>query len=74
MKLRAKICMDKKGVLNMSHRKEMIQCLIDTWNHEKEDLMEMSDSELEQLINDYNDDSDMFPNGRDEDAEDEDFF
>lgn len=58
----------------MSHRKEMIQCLIDTWNHEKEDLMEMSDSELEQLINDYNDDSDMFPNGRDEDAEDEDFF
>lgn len=74
MKLRDKICMDKKGVLNMSHRKEMIQCLIDTWNHEKEDLMEMSDSELEQLINDYNDDSDMFPNGRDEDAEDEDFF
>lgn len=58
----------------MSHRKELIQLLFDTWGHDKAELMEMSNDELEQLLADYNDESDFYPNGRDTDAEDEDFF
>lgn len=39
---------------------------------DKDELMNLNDDELEDLMNEHTDDSDLFPNGRDEDAEDED--
>ena len=42
------------------------------WLDETE-LKQMTVSELDELIDDLNDDSDMYPNGRDYDAEDEDW-
>ena len=38
----------------------------------EEDSYEIVKEEYEIFLDEYNDDSDMFPNGRDEDAEDED--
>ena len=37
------------------------------------ELKKLSKEELEELYEDLTDDSDMYPNGRDYDAEDEDF-
>lgn len=42
------------------------------WLDETE-LKQMTVAELDELIDDLSDDSDMYPNGRDYDAEDEDW-
>ena len=55
-------------------KSEKIQYILE-WDssYTEEDLKKLSNKELDSIITDINDDSDMFPNGRDYDAEDEDF-
>lgn len=55
-------------------KSEKIQYILE-WDssYTEEDLKKLSNKELDSMITDINDDSDMFPNGRDYDAEDEDF-
>lgn len=55
-------------------KSEKIQYILE-WDssYTEEDLKKLSNKELDSMITDINDDSDMFPNGRDYDAEDEDY-
>ncbi|MBQ7568666.1 hypothetical protein IJT17_07680 [bacterium] len=53
-------------------KKELIELLVSYYDCDEDELKEYSRADLQQLWDDYNDDSDMFPNGRDYDAEDED--
>lgn len=55
-------------------KSEKIQYILE-WDssYTEEDLKKLSNKELDSIITDINDDSDMFPNGRDYDAEDEDY-
>lgn len=51
---------------------DLIDLLVsDYWQDEKE-LKKMTKAELEELLDELTDESNMFPNGRDYDAEDED--
>lgn len=55
-------------------KSEKIQYILELdSSYTEEDLKKLSNKELDSMITDINDDSDMFPNGRDYDAEDEDF-
>ena len=47
---------------------DLIEYLVKKYQRDYEELKDMSKEELEELL----DDSDLFPNGRDFDAEDED--
>lgn len=51
---------------------ELIDILVSCYREDKADMKSLSKEELEELYEAYNDDSDMFPNGRDFEAEDED--
>lgn len=55
-------------------KSEKIQYILE-WDssYTEEDLKELSNKELDSIITDIDNDSDMFPNGRDYDAEDEDY-
>ena len=55
-------------------KSEKIQYILE-WesSYTEDDLKKLSNKELDSIITDINDDSDMFPNGRDYDAEDEDY-
>lgn len=55
-------------------KSEKIQYILECdSSYTEEYLKKLSNKELDSMITDINDDSDMFPNGRDYDAEDEDF-
>lgn len=41
---------------------ELIDCLVDTYKEDREELKGMTKSELEELLEEYEDHSDMFPN------------
>ncbi|WP_187115110.1 hypothetical protein [Clostridium tyrobutyricum] len=49
---------------------EIIEILVDTYREDKDELKKMKKDELEEILEEYEDDSSMFPNGRDFDAED----
>lgn len=51
---------------------ELIEVLVSDYWQDEDELKEMNKSALEDLLADMTDPSDMFPNGRDYDAEDED--
>lgn len=53
-------------------RKELIQYILEyDPSYDEEELNEMSTGKLNAIYKEINDDSDMHPNGRDYDAEDE---
>lgn len=49
---------------------EIIDILVDYYREDRVELGKMKKDELEELLEEYGDDSSMFPNGRDFDAED----
>lgn len=51
-------------------REEMIDFLVETYNEDREELEEMDNISLEERFEEYEDDSTMYPNGRDYDSED----
>ena len=51
---------------------ELIDLLVSDYWQDESELKKMTKAELEDLFDDLTDHSDMFPNGRDYDAEDED--
>ena len=51
---------------------DLIEYLVRKYQRDYEELKDMSKEELEELLVELEDDSDLFPNGRDFDAEDED--
>ena len=51
---------------------DLIEYLVKKYQRDYEELKDMSKEELEELLVELEDDSDLFPNGRDFDAEDED--
>lgn len=53
-------------------RQELIYYLVEKYQEDYEALKDMTKEELEDLLEDLEDDGDLFPNGRDFDAEDED--
>ncbi len=56
------------------NRNEKIQYILERESlYDRDELRAMSDEELDLTIADIDDDSDMYPNGRDYDAEDEDW-
>lgn len=57
--------------MSMSRNEKIQYILGNDPSYGMEDLKEMSSKELDAIIEDLNDDSDMYPNGRDYDAEDE---
>lgn len=56
----------------MIKREEMIESLINM-QFDKNALNSMDNDELKELYDEFSDDSILFPNGRDYDAEDEDW-
>jgi hypothetical protein len=48
---------------------EIIEILVDNYREDGERLKRMKKEDLEELLEEYGDDSGMFPNGRDFDAE-----
>ena len=51
-------------------KSELIELLVSNYHEDKDELKKMKKDELEELLEEYTDDIDMFPNGRDYDAED----
>ncbi len=51
---------------------ELIDLLVSDYWQDESELKKMTKAELEELLDDLTDESDMFPNGRDYDAENED--
>lgn len=51
---------------------DLIDLLVSDYGQDEAELEIMTESELKELFDDLTDESDMFPNGRDYDAEDED--
>lgn len=51
---------------------ELIDLLVSDYWQDEAELKKMTKAELEELLDDLTDESDMFPNGRDYDAENED--
>ena len=51
---------------------DLIEYLVRKYQRDYEELKDMSKEELVELLVELEDDSDLFPNGRDFDAEDED--
>lgn len=51
---------------------DLIEYLVKKYQRDYEELKDMTKEELEELLDELEDDSDLFPNGRDFDAEDED--
>lgn len=51
---------------------EIINILVSNYHEDVREMKKMKKAELEELLEEYGDDSDMFPNGRDFEAEDED--
>ena len=52
-------------------KSELIDLLVSDYWQDEDELKEMNKAALEDLLADLTDESDMFPNGRDYDAEDE---
>ena len=51
---------------------DLIEYLVRKYQQDYEELKDLSKKELEDLLEELEDDGDLFPNGRDFDAEDED--
>ena len=51
---------------------DLIEYLVRKYQQDYEELKDLSKKELEDLLAELEDDGDLFPNGRDFDAEDED--
>ena len=51
---------------------DLIDLLVTDYGEDEAELKKMSKAELEELFDELTDESGMFPNGRDYDAEDED--
>ena len=51
---------------------DLIDLLVSDYGQDEAELEIMTESELKELFDDLTDESDMLPNGRDYDAEDED--
>ena len=51
---------------------ELIDLLVSDYGQDESELKKMTKAELKALLDDLTDHSDMYPNGRDYDAEDED--
>ncbi|MGG7195407.1 hypothetical protein ACQPUI_01620 [Clostridium butyricum] len=49
---------------------EIIEILVDNYREDKQEMKKMKKDELENLLEEYGDDSTPFPNGRDYDSED----
>lgn len=56
---------------NIMKKSEIIE-ILKKYNCDCEELKGQSKEDLEELLQEYRDDSDMYPNGRDFEAEDED--
>ena len=52
-------------------KNELIRILVDCFYQDEKEMREMTKEELEEMYRDLEDTSDMYPNGRDFDAEDE---
>jgi len=48
---------------------EIIEILVEDYRGDRKELKKMKKDELKELLEEYEDDSSMFPNGRDFDAE-----
>ena len=53
---------------------QLIEHLVNNYQQDKAELEEKTPTELKALLDDLTDHSDMYPNGRDYDAENEDGF
>lgn len=51
-------------------REVLIDFLVENYNESREELEEMDNIGLEERLEEYEDDSTMYPNGRDYDSED----
>lgn len=56
------------------NKQEIIEVLVSNYMQDEDEVKAMSKKDLKSLLDDLEDESDMFPNGRDYDAEDEDGF
>lgn len=51
-------------------KKELIDYLVEEYDEDRKELKKMTKDELQEMLENYTDTSDLFPNGRDYDAED----
>lgn len=54
-------------------KNELIKILVDNYFQDYDEVSSLTKEELEELLEELEDSSDMYPNGRDFDAEDEEF-